>query len=110
MLETCLQHAGHAAPAMRQGLMSEAAVFQARRRKRLDLAAAWLAALPAATELPWQRTRAEAAVLEARGDLKGASSKLDAYEAMLRSFPLASEAQRATLLFIVRRWKSELHA
>jgi hypothetical protein len=110
LLEICLQHAGHAAPALRQGLMSEAAVFQARRRKRLDLAEAWLSALPAATELPWQRTRAEAAVLEARGDLQGASSKLDEYEGMLRSVPLASEAQRAALLSIVRRWKSELLA
>src|SRR5262249_188356 len=37
LLETCLRHCSLAAPSQRTGLMSDAAVFQARRRQRIDL-------------------------------------------------------------------------
>ncbi|RPJ57133.1 MAG: hypothetical protein EHM23_21530 [Acidobacteria bacterium] len=70
-LETCLLHAGHAPASMREALMSEAAVFQARRRKRTDLAEQWLADIPPTTGLRWLRPRAEAAILEAKGDVRG---------------------------------------
>src|SRR4029450_13685277 len=66
-LETCLAHSGHAAPVVREALMSDAAVFQARRRKRADLAAQWLAEIPVKTQNPWLRSRAEAAILESNG-------------------------------------------
>jgi hypothetical protein len=56
---------------MRAGLISEAAVFQARRRKRADFAEKWLADLPAQTPFPWFRSGAEAAIREARDDLEG---------------------------------------
>lgn len=52
--------------------MCEAAVFQARRRGRADLAEAWLEDVPAATAIPGNREHAEAAILEARGDREGA--------------------------------------
>ena len=68
-LETCLRHCSRAAPSQRQGLMSDAAVFQARRRKRIDLAEQWLADIPQKTEYPWLRPRGEAAILEAKGDI-----------------------------------------
>jgi hypothetical protein len=48
-LETCLAHSGHAPPIVREALMSDAAVFQARRRRRADLADQWLAVMPART-------------------------------------------------------------
>lgn len=108
LLETCLRYSRHAVPAMREALMSDAAVFQARRRKRPDLAEQWLAVMPAATPLSWLRTRVEAAILEERGDIDAASRKLDLYEDSMRSLPLPSEAQRDMLLRLVRRWKSEL--
>jgi hypothetical protein len=106
-LETCLAYWGRAPAGLRDALMSDAAVFQARRRKRPDLAGQWLAAMPASAPA-WLRTRVDAAVLEARGDFAGASSVLDAYEAAIRSLPLPSEAQRDMLLRLARRWKSEL--
>jgi hypothetical protein len=107
LLETCLAYSAHAAP-MREALMSDAAVFQARRRQRLELAEQWLASIPAATPRSWLRTRVEAALLEQRGDIAAASSKLEDYERTLRSLPLPSEAQREMLLRLVERWKGEL--
>jgi hypothetical protein len=87
MLETCLRYAGHAAPAMREGLRSDAAVFQARRHKRPDLAEQWLAEIPVNTPHRWFRSRAEAAILEARGDVAGARGKLADVESALLALP-----------------------
>lgn len=106
MLETCLTHSSHAAPAVREALMSDAAVFQARRRKRADLAEQWLAAIPVTTQHPWFRSRAEAAIREANGDVAGAKSKLDEVETAILSFP--ENARRETLLRLLQRWKSDL--
>jgi len=58
-LETCLAHSECVPPVVREALMSEAAVFQARRRKRPDLAEQWLAAIPANTRHRWFRSHAE---------------------------------------------------
>jgi hypothetical protein len=55
-LETCLAYSGHAPPVLREALMSEAAVYQARRRKRADLAHQWLAGIPVKTDYPWYRS------------------------------------------------------
>src|SRR5262245_40181320 len=82
MLEACLAHSGRAAPAVRDALMSDAAVFQARRRRRADLAAHWLAGIPAGAQQAWLRSRAEAAIMEAQGDTSGALGKLAELEAM----------------------------
>ncbi len=106
MLEICLRHAGHAAPAVREALMSDAAVFQARRRKRPDLAGQWLAVIPARAENQWLRSRAEAAVLEGQGDVGGALRKLGEVEAAIRSLP--ASAQREVSLRRLHRWKTEL--
>src|SRR5262249_53413039 len=73
-LEICLRYAPDGGLAMREGLISDAAVFQARRRRRPDLAEQWLATLPIPTQFPWLRPRAEAAILEARADVAGALS------------------------------------
>jgi hypothetical protein len=107
MLEVCLSSAGHAAPALREALMSDAAVFQARRRGRADLAEQWLAAMPEITQIPWLRSRVEAAILEVRGDVDGASRKLEENEQAILCMP--NPTQRELLLRLLRRWKSELH-
>ena len=86
--------------------MSDAAVFQGRRRKRADLAEQWLAAMET-THMPWLRSRIEAAVLEARGDTEGAARKLDEQERDILALP--DQAQRTILLRGVRRWKDDLH-
>jgi hypothetical protein len=106
MLETCLRYASHAPPAMRAGLMSDAAVFQARRRKRADLAEQWLADLPAQAPFPWFRSRAEAAIREAQDDLEGALRKLDEGERSILLLP--DRTQRELLLCLLRKWRSEL--
>jgi len=106
MLEACLQSIGHATPAMCEGLMSDAAVFQARRRKRTDLAEQWLAAIPVTTPHRWFRSRAEAAILEARGDVADALGKLADVEAALLALP--RNHQRDNLLRLLGKWKAEL--
>jgi hypothetical protein len=76
-LETCLAHSEHVPAVVREALLSECAVFQARRRKRPDLAEQWLAGIPANTQHRWFRSRAEAAILESKGDVPGALGKLN---------------------------------
>jgi len=105
-LETCLAYSGHAAPALREALKSDAAVYQARRRKRGDLADQWLAEIPVTTPFAWFRSRAEAAILEAKGDVEGALNKLAETETAIRALP--QTPQRETLLLLLSRWKSDL--
>jgi hypothetical protein len=105
-LETCLANSGYATPVLREALMSDAAVYQARRRKRADLAEQWLAAIPGRGQSPWFRSRAEAAILEAKGDVDGAMGKLAEVEAAIRTF--RKNAQCETQLRLLQRWKSEL--
>jgi hypothetical protein len=105
-LETCLAYSGHATPVLREALMSDAAVFQARRRKRADLADQWLAGIPIKTQHPWFRTRAEAAILEAKGHVDGALEKLAEVEAAILKLP--KNALRDTSLQLLQRWKSDL--
>jgi hypothetical protein len=105
-LETCLAHCRHVPPVVREALMSECAVFQARRRKRPDLAEQWLAGIPANTRHRWFRSRAEAAILESKGDVAGALGKLGEVEAAFLSLP--RNPQRENLLRLLQRWKSEL--
>jgi hypothetical protein len=105
-LEVCLQYAPDGGLAMREGLISDAAVFQARRRQRPDLAEQWLAALPVPTQFPWLRPRAEAAILEAQADVAGALSKLDECEMAIQR--VSNLPLRAMLLCLLQRWKSEL--
>jgi hypothetical protein len=105
-LETCLAYSSHATPVLREALMSDAAVYQARRRKRADLAEQWLADIPVTTPSPWLRTRAEAAILEAKGDVDGALRKLEGVEAAIATVP--NKCQRDILLQLLQRWRSEL--
>lgn len=107
-LETCLRYLSCAPPAQREGVISDAAVYLARRRKRADLAAQWLADLRTAAN-PRMRLRAEAAVLEARGNIVGALRKLDEYEASLLALPQGNP-QREMLLRALPGWRSELKA
>jgi hypothetical protein len=105
-LETCLAHSERVPRVVREALMSEAAVFQARRRKRPDLAEQWLAGIPAKTQHRWFRSRAEAAILEALGDVSGALRKLAEVEAAFLTFP--KNPQCENLLRLLQRWKAEL--
>jgi len=105
-LELCLSYAAHLPEAIRESLMCEAAVFQARRRRRADLAEAWLEDVPAPTAIPANRQFAEAAILEAKGDWKGARRALDDAEVLLHDGPEAP--MRDLSLRLLRRWKADL--
>ena len=104
LLETCLKYVSAAGASLRAALMSDAAVFQARRRKRLDLAEEWLSSMPPSP--PWLQRRAEAAILEAHGNREGALHKLKEVEAAILSMPKG--AQREMLLRLLQRWVLEL--
>ena len=86
--------------------MSDAAVFQARRRKRADLADQWLAEIPVKTQFQWFRSRAQAAILEANGNIDGAMGKLAEVESAILAIP--NSARRETQLRLLRRWRSDL--
>jgi hypothetical protein len=106
MLETCLGYAGSVGTGVREALMSDAAVFQARRGKRPDLAEQWQAEIPVKTQSLWLRSRAEAAILEAKGNVDGALTKLEEVETAIRSWP--NTAQQKAILPLLERWKTEL--
>jgi hypothetical protein len=104
-LEICLTYSSHAQPVLRAALISEAAVFQARRRGRADLAEQWVGDFPSSAPV-WMRGRAEAAILEARGDSRAAAAKLSQCDRELAAAP--NTPQRAYSLRLLHRWKSEL--
>lgn len=106
MLEVCLQFANYTSPLVRASLMSDAAVFQARRRRNLVLAQEWLAATPESREIPWLKTRAEAAILQTQGSIPAALEKLEQAETMMRANP--NEARRTISLRFLERWQAEL--
>ena len=105
-LETCLRYSSVVSPTQRHAIMIDAAVFQARRRKRIDLAEQWLADVPQKTEYPWFRLRGEAAILEVKGDITGALTKLDEVIKLVQATP--NQAMREISLRGVSRWKAEL--
>jgi hypothetical protein len=108
MLEICLQYASYTSPLVRASLMSDAAIFQARRRRNLVLAQEWLDATPDSSgEIPWLKTRAEAAILQTQGNIRAALEKLDQAEKMMRAS--TNQARREMSLRFLERWKRELN-
>ncbi|HET7219152.1 MAG TPA: hypothetical protein VFJ02_13940 [Vicinamibacterales bacterium] len=106
LLEVTLEYSAYAPPALRHALVTDAVLFQARRRRRVDLAEAWRSELPAGTEIPWLGMLADAALLDARGDRGGALRTLDAVEARIMKAP--SAVQRRISLQSLNRWRAEL--
>ena len=106
MLEVCLEYSAYAPSGLRQALVADAVCFQARRRRRADLAEAWRADLPKKTEIPWLGALADAALLEVRDDHAGALQQLAAAEALINQAP--SEVQRRISLQSLGRWSAEL--
>jgi hypothetical protein len=103
-LETSLKYSAYAPSHLQQALMSDAASFQAK-RKRLDLAQQWLAAMPEKTEIPWLRTNVEAAIREAEGDIEGAVKCLEAIEQVLPAIPNQEHRERARRSLLRRKSK-----
>jgi hypothetical protein len=106
LLETCLKYSQFSAPVMQEALKCDAAIFQARKRKRVDLAEQWLSEIPEKTLLPGQRLRVESAILEAQGNIEGALEKLDEVESALMA--IHDGYQRPVSLRSLQRWKRQL--
>jgi hypothetical protein len=106
MLEIALEYSGYAAPIVRDALMTDAAVFQGRRRKRADLAEAWLADLPDRTEIPWLRDLAQAGVSEAQGEIARALGALERAEQRIRVE--SNRVRRDASLRSIKRWRTDL--
>jgi Peptidase family M50 len=106
LLEICLEHLGRAAPLMREAVFADAAGFQAKRRKRLDLARQWLADLPEQTIMPEIRLKTESSILAAEGDIQAAMKKLDEAELLVRK---SAEPMRLKLsLRLLEREQAEI--
>jgi hypothetical protein len=103
-LEACLRYSAYAPTALRQALISDAAVFQGRRRRQPDLARQWLSTLPSSLNT-WLRWRAEAALCEAQQDYAGALTKLEMCEKAIQGWPSPA---RESVMRTVARWQSEL--
>jgi hypothetical protein len=98
-------YSGNVPPNLCEALKSDAAVFQARKRKRVDLAEQWLAEIPAKTHMPGLRIRVEAAILEAEGNIEAALEKLDQYQNVMST---GDRTLRKYSLRSLQRWRSEL--
>jgi hypothetical protein len=107
-LETCLRYSRTSPPPMREALMSDAAIWQARRRRRIDLAQQWLADISARSELPWTRTEVEAALLEVRGDVDGALARIDEVERQVRATLAGPRGEMWSTL--MERWRAEVRS
>lgn len=106
LLETCLEYSQFSAPVMREALRCSAAVFQGRKRNRIDLAEQWLSEIPEKTILPSLRLQAESAILEAQGNVEGALKKLDEVETALKT--IHDGYQKPVALRSLGRWRREL--
>ena len=105
-LEICLQYWSYAPLNLQHELMSDAGIFQARRRKRVDLAEQWMNDLPGKTEPPWLRTTVEVAILEAKGDFEGAVERLESIEGLTLAIPGLVRRERSHRYLL--QWKSDL--
>jgi hypothetical protein len=105
-LETCLEYSQFCAPVMREALRCSAAIFQGRKRNRVDLAEQWLLEIPEKTLFPGLRLQAESAVLEAQGNIEGALKKLDEVETALVT--IHDSYSRSVSLRSLQRWRREL--
>lgn len=106
LLETCLEYSQFSAPVMREALRCSAAVFQGRKRKRIDLAEQWLSEIPEKTIFPGLRLQAESAILEAEGNIEGALKKLDEVQTAIMA--IHDGYQKPVALRSLERWRREL--
>jgi hypothetical protein len=74
LLETSLKYSGYAESALRELLAIYAAVFQANKRCRIDLAEQWLADTPDNSQFQELRAKLQAAILKAKNGKKGPST------------------------------------
>jgi hypothetical protein len=106
-LENCLGHSSATMPEFRDELMVEAALFQARRRNRIDLARAWLSEDKSGKKL-LKRYFAEAVILNEEGQTEQVLAKIDEALDYIATIPDASLRVKQESAF--NKWKVELEA
>ena len=106
LLEVCLQYLGYAPSSLREIAIANAGIFQADRRKRIDLARQWLGDLPQNLKVPHRRLMVEGAILEAQQDFLGALQKVSEIEKAISS-NLDLKRQQAALKPFAK-WRAEL--
>jgi hypothetical protein len=108
LLEVCLKYSNFASLYARESIFTNAATFQATRRKRIDLARQWMQELPEKCVIPGRQVWIEAAILEAQGDIQGTINKLSELEEQITSLALPELRQLA--LKPLQRWRAELQS
>jgi hypothetical protein len=106
LLEICLRYSDHASLSLREGVIANAGIFQADRRKRVDLAKQWLGELPQDLKVPYRRLMVEGAILEAQENYVGALQKIDEIEKTIVAGTEPARQQIALRPFA--KWKTEL--
>ncbi len=104
-LENCLVHSSIATPELREEIIIEAAIFQAIRRNRVDLARAWLSEDKSGKKR-LNRYFAEAMILRGEGQTEQALTKID--EALDYIATIPNGALRAKQESAFKKWKVEL--
>jgi hypothetical protein len=69
---------------LRETLFADAGIFQASKRKKVELARQWLAEIPEATPNRWVRPWVESAILDAEENFQEALQKVDEAEVAVR--------------------------
>jgi len=103
-LEVCLAFSSWASEGMRQALVCNAAILEAK-RGHIDCAERWAAEIPPQTR-HISRLKAYGAVLEARGDTSGTLQKIAECEEELMREPYTK--RREAHLRRLREWKAEV--
>lgn len=106
MLEVCLAHVDVAPAQVREALISDAATFQAEKRRNPELARQWLESLRS-TSTRWLVLRVEASILEAEGNIEAAIGKLKECEAAA-AHALPEGYQRTWFLGMLQQWQARL--
>jgi len=106
LLETALQYYPYVWLPEKEELLLSAAIFQATRGGRIDLAEQWLKELPQKLQTPGLREQAEAAILEGRKEPEAALAKLGQSEKAISEMPAGFDHDK--WFRSVVRWQNEL--
>jgi hypothetical protein len=106
LLEVALAHSADLPIAAREGLITEATTFQARRVRNLESAQTWFQQLPSKTQYPGLREQGQAAILECESKFDEALTKLEESARLVSTMPPGM--QRDVSLRSLERWKREL--
>jgi hypothetical protein len=104
-IEVALQFLSHVRTEWREFVCGAAGLFQANKRKNVELAREWLTELPEKPLHPSLRLRIEAAILETQGEFAAAMDKINEIETDLAK---TVSPQNEHAIKNLQRWRSEI--